>query len=306
MKPRELICITVGLAIGVFVLLPDAFGQQSLTPLQKRLLSGFVSHELDLHQAQPQRATELLAPSANVPNFFALNNSDPLSVVNYFPADNDECKQTIGSNVKVNQNCLNLSDPDLQGRGQANNETTIAQDPNHPNHLVAGDNDYRRGDGTCGVAYSLDGGQHWQDSTMPNGFTRGAAFGGVAREYWQASGDPSVAWDTKGNAYFSCQAFERGPGTTNNPDLSSAVYVFRSTGNAGASWNFPGRPVVEDFDLTGASIEDKPYMTVDNTLAVPSRTASMSPGRFLRQTSPLIFMGAIRTTMAKHSALPSW
>jgi hypothetical protein len=264
MKPRELIGITVVLAISVLVLLPHAFGQESLSPIQKRLLSGFVSHELDLHQAQPQGETNLLAALANVLSFFSLQESQMLSLPNYFPANKDACKQGIGANVKVNQNCLNLSDTDVQGRGQANNETAIAQDAKHPNHLVAGGIDYRRGDGACGAAYSLDGGRHWQDTTVPIGFTRGVNFGGVAREYWQASGDPSVAWDTQGNAYFACLAFERGPGITNNPDQSSAVYVFRSTLNNGASWNFPGRAVVEQFTTTGLPLDDKPYMTVDN------------------------------------------
>src|SRR5207302_1449331 len=107
-----------------------------------------------------------------------------------------------GSNIKVNQNCLNLTDLDLQGRGQANNETAIAQDPNQPNHILATSNDYRRGDGNCFNSYSLDKGRSWTDATVPMGFTRGTAFGGVAREYWQAGGDPAVAWDTKGNAYY--------------------------------------------------------------------------------------------------------
>lgn len=56
----------------------------------------------------------------------------------------------------MNQNCLNLSDTNLQGRGQAQNETAIAVDPMQPNHLVASYNDYRRGDGTCGTSFSLD------------------------------------------------------------------------------------------------------------------------------------------------------
>lgn len=264
---------TFVLALGVLIFLPDAFAQRNLTPLQRRLLSGFVSHELDMHSASGQTATNFLAPLAIAPQFLSPRSSDPLA---YFPAGNDACQERIGTNVKVNQNCLNLTDSGFQGRGQANNETTIAQDPNHPQHLVAGDNDYRRGDGGCGVAYSLDGGAHWQDSTIPIGFTRGASFeipalGFVpAREYWQASGDPAVAWDTKGNAYFQCMTFQRGPGTTNNIDQSSAVYVFRSTGNNGASWNFPARPAVEqetDFVSshgTGAPLLDKPYMTVDN------------------------------------------
>src|SRR5439155_25150587 len=92
-----------------------------------------------------------------------------------------------------------------------------------------------------GTSYSLDGGRGWIDSTTPNGFTRGAPFGNFARQYWQASGDTSVAWDTRGNAYLSCMVFNRGAPTTTNPDLSSAFLVFRSTGNNGGSWNFPGR-----------------------------------------------------------------
>src|SRR3954463_11839760 len=103
------------------------------------------------------------------------------------------------------------------------------------------------------------------------GFTRGGAFGDVARQYWQAGGDPSVAWDTKGNAYLSCQMFMRGDAVTNNPDQSSAFYVFRSTGTGGASWNFPARPVAELNDVAGAgdALLDKQYMTIDDHVGSP-------------------------------------
>ena len=103
------------------------------------------------------------------------------------------------------------------------------------------------------------------------GFTRGTAFGGFARQYWQAGGDTSVAWDTKGNAYLSCQMFNRGPPTSANPDQSSAFYVFRSTGTDGASWNFPARPVAELNDAagTGDALLDKQYMTVDDHKGSP-------------------------------------
>ena len=154
----------------------------------------------------------------------------------------------FGSNIKVNQNCLNLTDSDLQGRGQANNETSIAQVAPAP-HLVASNNDYVRGDGTCGAAYSTTSGATWSNSTVPDIFTRG--FGANARQYWGGGGDTSVAWDTKGNSYLSCQVFNRGIGVTQNPDLSSAFIVFRSTGNNGASWNFPGRYVASSFDPNG-------------------------------------------------------
>jgi len=254
--------ITVALGFGVLIFQTDAYAQSKLTPLQQRHVSGFVSHELDQQRARGGAAGVHAAVTG-------ANLSSAAGPTAYTPVGSAACKQTIGSNVRVNQNCLNLSDPDLQGRAQAQNETAIAQDPSNPNYVVAAFNDYRRGDGTCGVAYSLDGGQHWSDSTTPNGFTRGTNFGGVAREYWNAGGDPSVAFDTKGNAYLDCQVFMRGTPTNNNPDFSSAIYVFRSTQNHGASFNFPGRPVVEDYDTTGATLEDKPYMTVDNHVGSP-------------------------------------
>lgn len=227
----------------------NSFNYAQLSNLQKRLLSGFASSELTTSSA---------------------TTNGTLGLRNYQPTSDDGCPLSRGNNIKVNQNCLNLSDANLQGRAQANNETSIAADPNNPNHIVASYNDYRRGDGNCYGAFSLDGGQHWTDTTIPMSFTSGASFG-AAREYWQAGGDTAVAWDTKGNVYFQCQMFQRGQPTSPNPDASSAVYVFRSTGNNGASWNFPGHPVVESSDVTGApaAFEDKPLMTVDNHVGSP-------------------------------------
>jgi len=137
---------------------------------------------------------------------------------------------------------------------------------------VSSYNDYRRGDGTCGGSYSLDGGRDWADATTPNGFVRGT-FVGKPREYWQGGGDTSVAWDTRGNAYLSCQVFNRGAGVSPNADQSSAFYVYRSTGTNGASWNFAGRPVAELNDTAGvgASLLDKQLLTVDASVSSPFR-----------------------------------
>jgi hypothetical protein len=218
-----------------------------LTALQQRHLSGFASLEL---------ASGATSGSASV------------KVGNYVPSPNRGCPANLASNIKVNQNCLNVSDVDLQGRGQAQNETAIAAQPGNAGNLVAGYNDYRRGDGTCGVSYSTNGGQSWSDATLPNGFVRGTAFG-TARQYFESGGDPSVAWDTKGNAYYDCGMFDRGPGTTTSPDFSSGIYVFRSTGNGGASWNFTGRPAVEQPSSGAVPLLDKPYMTIDDHVGSP-------------------------------------
>jgi hypothetical protein len=264
---RRLAVVFVFLLAGVLAAIAWAGGagepaataqeRKGLTPLQQRLMSGFASHALD-----QRAAVGTLAPQTQrmrqVPGGVGSTSESG-------------CPANRGANVRVNQNCLNLTDPDLQGRGQAQNETAIAQDPNNPARIVASQNDYRRGDGNCYTAYSSDDGRSWTDSTPPMGFTRGDAFGDVARQYWQAGGDTSVAWDTKGNAYLSCQMFMRGAAVSNNPDQSSAFYVFRSTGTGGASWNFPARPVAEHNDVAGNGdvLLDKQYMTIDATKGSP-------------------------------------
>ena len=225
-----------------------------LTRLQKLHLSGFASFEagVGVPAQAPRARTQARTSSAGV----------------------NLCPHNFGSNVLVNQNCLNITDPDLQGRAQAQNETAIAQNPFNPRQIVASFNDYRRGDGNCGADFSSNGGTSWTDSTMPTGFTRGTAFGGVPRQYWQAGGDTSLAWDTRGNVYMACQLFMRPGFVTNNPDTSSAMYVFRSTGDGGASWDFPGRPAIETFasdQNTGLPLNDKEYIAVDNSPTSPFR-----------------------------------
>lgn len=265
MRTRVLWALTALLLVATLFLMPGGTTVQAqpaspgFNKVQQRLLSGFASYEKDL--ASQVQATSVRRPEARTPLTQVLPN--------YFSGPNG-CVERLGSNVKVNQNCLNVSDPDLQGRGQAQNETAIAQDPMSPRHLVASYNDYRRGDGTCGVSYSQDNGATWADSTVPNNFVRGTKFG-AAREYFNAGGDTAVAWDTRGNVYLLCMMFMRGQPTTNNPDFSSGIYVFRSTLNNGASWNFPARPVTEDFDVKGTTLLDKPYMTVDNNPSSPFR-----------------------------------
>ena len=82
-----------------------------------------------------------------------------------------------------------------------------------------------------------------------------------------------MAWDTRGNAYYTCLEFKRGAGVTEDPDQSSAFYLYRSTGTNGASWNFTGRPVAEHNDVAGAGnfLLDKPLMAVDDSTTSPFR-----------------------------------
>jgi hypothetical protein len=249
-----------------------------LNKIQKRNISGTLASALAQSQATPNS----LGGDDNGTGADGLPDAPPKSFGapgaagspgTYFPSGNGgACPASHGSNIKVNQNCLNVANGSLQGRSQANNEESIAVDPMNPSHLVASDNNYIRGDGTCGAYFSLNGGRNWNDVTTPNGFTTGPS-GGAPRQYWQAGGDTSVAWDTRGNSYLSCQLFNRGSGTSQNPDQSSAFVVFRSTGNNGASFNFPGRYSIVFFDPTGTSgvLEDKALMTIDDNTSSPYR-----------------------------------
>ncbi|HEU5156068.1 MAG TPA: sialidase family protein [Streptosporangiaceae bacterium] len=232
----------------------ERFGYDDLSAVQKRHASGILADTLGApaaagRQAAPKSATPASGGTSSV------------------------CDGHRGDNIKVNQNCLNITDVDLNGRGQSQNETWVSVNPNNTRQIIASYNDYRRGDGTCGVTFSADGGKTWADATTPNGFVRGTAFGGTAREYFQAAGDTAVEWDTRGNAYLLCQEFKRGVAVTADTDQSSAFYIHRSTGNGGASFNFPGRPVAEHADLAGAGdfLLDKPLMTVDNHVRSPFR-----------------------------------
>ncbi|MFL6222899.1 MAG: sialidase family protein, partial [Actinomycetes bacterium] len=263
---RPLVTVAAATLLASMVLLLPGSGAvrpahglsySKLNKIQRRILSGFATSELN-----PAATTAAVRPRS-------ARQARPGDV--YFPTDSLGCPDRKGSNVKANRNCLNLADADLTGRSQANNETSVAIDP-ATGDLVMGDNDYRRGDSGCVAGYSRDGGRTWSDSEVPTGFTRGDAFG-AAREYWQGAGDPTVAFDTRGNAYFACLQFNRGQPITPVADVSSAIYLYRSTGNAGASWNFPGRAVVENPDVTGTSgvLEDKELLAVDNHRGSPFR-----------------------------------
>jgi hypothetical protein len=256
---------------------PKPMNYAHLTKIQRRIVSEPLAIALG-------RAPRIVVPNSNdgggvdgspftPPASYGVPSAGA-SPLTYFPTSQSGCAASFGTNIKVNQNCLNISDSDLQGRGQANNEPSISIDPFNPRHLVASDNNYIRGDGTCGAYYSQDGGRRWSDSTVPNGFTRGPSGPpAFARQYWQAGGDTSVAWDTRGNSYISCQLFNRGTVASPNPDQSSAFVVFRSTQNGGASWNFPGRYTTVNFDSAGAGnvLEDKALMAIDDNVTSPYR-----------------------------------
>jgi hypothetical protein len=251
----------LGLSIGIVVPLiiaalgPSASGQRS-TMANRFPPSGVV--------------TERGGPGAPVPSdtlrALATDGAPPVRPTK---AGTSGCPNRSATNVRVNQECTSQTNLSIgTGRGQAQNEPSVAVNPRDGTNIVASQNDYRRGDGGCGVDFSVDGGRHWGSGLIPVSFTPGFT---AARHYWDASGDTSVAFDSGGTAYLLCMAFNRGVASDLGGD-ASGLLLFRSL-DGGASWTFPGDAVALS-DGTGADgigLLDKPYMSVDDYPRSPRR-----------------------------------
>jgi hypothetical protein len=100
------------------------------------------------------------------------------------------------------------------GCSTAQNETTIAVNPENPRNIVAGSNDYRlyntreaRND-SGGFAYtSFDGGRTWANVQLPHlDFPTGA---GAPLSSMDAAGDPAVAFGPHNTVYYATLVFSR-------------------------------------------------------------------------------------------------
>ncbi len=169
----------------------------------------------------------------------------------------------VGPNVIVN----------LDTAGAPQNETAIAVDPNNPSRIVGGINDYVTGTWTCtlpdgtpcsalgdaysGTYYSNDSGQTWCClSTDPEHL--GTLIPGVdhlAGGPYDGGGDPSVAFDSRGNVYYAGLGFDR-----TAPPNTVAVNkgTFDQAGNL--SW---GAPVFINQTTAPAVLNDKEWLAVD-------------------------------------------
>src|SRR5512140_2745912 len=131
------------------------------------------------------------------------------------------CTTPVSNAANVNTDC--------EGTGP-HNESSIAVNPLHPNNIIGGLNDYQLGlnpgghvtETTLSRAHvSMDGGKSW--TTYPLNAT----------STYQATGDPAVAFDAAGNAYYATLGFRFvGPTNAQSPD----VLVHTST-DGGVNWS---------------------------------------------------------------------
>ncbi len=182
------------------------------------------------------------------------------------------------TNTRVNQDC--------SLRRQA--EEAIQLNPLDESNIIAGQNDSRIGFNHCGYDWSFDGGKKWGDQVPP---------------FWQftlldnhtadACSDPTVAWDSRGNAYSGGVLFDVASGV-------SAIVVMKSNaGNGGAFYHSPNpaggfqeyrdTPVgVVSNDTTASN--DKELMTADSNPSSPKRdNVYMTWTLFTGGHSPIYF-----------------
>ena len=160
------------------------------------------------------------------------------------------------------------------------NETAIAVDPNNPNRVVAGANDYvtrtwsctisgtpcsALGDGYSGTYFSNDSGQTWC-CTSSDPAHIGTLIPGVehlAGGPYDAGGDPAVAFDSQGNVFYAGLGFNR----TSAPNT---VAVNKGTfgGGGNLSW---GPPTFINQTTSPSTLNDKEWIGVDWHVSSPFR-----------------------------------
>jgi hypothetical protein len=161
------------------------------------------------------------------------------------------------------------------------NETAIAVDPNNPNRVVTGMNDYVTttwtctlsgkpcsafGDGYSGTYFSNDGGATWCCTSSLDGSSLGTLIPGVTRlagGQYDAAGDPAVAFDSQGNVYYSGLGFDR-----TAPPNTVAVNkgTFDSKGNL--TW---GPPTFINQTVSPSTLNDKEWIAADSNPTSPFR-----------------------------------
>jgi len=108
------------------------------------------------------------------------------------------------------------------------NETSIAVNPTNPSNIIGGANDYQLSlnpDGHVSETVlsrahtSFDGGQSWTEYFIDNN----AAY--------QATGDPSVAFDATGHAYYATLGFRFSGNTVLSPDV-----LVSNSADGGKTW----------------------------------------------------------------------
>jgi len=131
------------------------------------------------------------------------------------------CTTGTSNAANVNTDCAPTPGP--------HNETSIAVNPTNPLNIVGGANDYQLAVNPGGhvsesvlsrAHVTFDGGRTWSEYPL------------YSNSAYQATGDPALAFDASGHAYYATLGFRFvGPGSALNPDVLVA-----NSGDGGKTW----------------------------------------------------------------------
>jgi hypothetical protein len=131
------------------------------------------------------------------------------------------CTTPTQTTANVNTDCDGVN---------PHNETSIAVNPTNPQNILGGANDYQLGLNPGGhvgetilsrAHVSFDGGRTWAEYPIRSNSS------------YQATGDPAVAFDASGHAYYATLGFRfAGPVNGVNPDV-----VVANSGDGGRTWD---------------------------------------------------------------------
>jgi len=210
-----------------------------LTPLTRAQTAAPVSKVSGPVQAQPSGTLELAKQGLDI----SLAGGDDAGVQEAFPGTGvPRTPPHFAPDVIVNQDRSALP----------HNETSVAINPNNPDNLVVGANDYSLGFGTSGFYSTFDGGQSWYGGLlpMPTVYFEPPGQPTVPRTLLalDGGGDPAIAYGSDGTVYYSEINFHR-------VGCASGVFVYRSS-NGGQTWARPlaGAPSPGDTRLSGDGV----------------------------------------------------
>jgi len=270
MNVRLAPALAAGVALLIVAIVPKAQAQGSTAPAAQYDISTLAGKVAALRDTGPAglRFSATLERAANVPTTtFAPATPITPAFVLASPLDGTSVLQPA---VTVNQDTA----------GGPQNETVVAVDPNNPSRLVAAANDYVTRtwactvDGTAcsalfdaasGTYYSNDSGQTWCcASSDPD--HQGTLIPGVQHVSggpYDAGGDPSLAFDSRGSVYFGGAGFDRAA-----PPNTVAV----NKGTFDASGTLMWQPPTFIGATTAPSIiNDKPWIAADWHVESPYR-----------------------------------
>jgi len=145
---------------------------------------------------------------------------------------------------------------DGNSTGAHQNESSIAVSPINPDFLIGSAVDYRQS-GDTWIYISRDGGNTWENKSLGKPFPT-----------WRSTNDPSVHFDTQGNAYLMYGGF---PGQGAAPETAGQNGVFMSVSyDEGVNWETHKPVILHDKPmLPDSTFEDKYYIHIDNSPESP-------------------------------------